>query len=155
VGYTIYAGSAQEGVMFQEFGRIQEEAHRLNMAAIAWIYPRGEAIKNDTAPEIVAYAARVGLEVGADAVKIKYSGDVESFKWAVRCAGKARVFMSGGPKAPSEVDFLRQVRGALDAGATGLAVGRNVWQSSDPLRTARALRALVIENRSVEEALRS
>ena len=63
--------------------------------------------------------------------------------------------MSGGPKAPTEVEFLRQVRGALDAGATGLAVGRNVWQSPDPLRTARALRALVIENRSVEEALRS
>ena len=154
VGYTIYAGSGQESVMLQEFGRIQEEAHRLDMAAIAWVYPRGEGIKNDTAPEIVAYAARVGLELGADAVKIKYTGDVESFKWAVKCAGKARVFMSGGPKAPTEVEFLKQVRGALDAGATGLAVGRNVWQSSDPLRTARALRALVIENRSVEEALR-
>ena len=88
VGYTIYAGSAEESVMLQEFGRIQEEAHQLNMAAIAWIYPRGEAVKNDTAPEIVAYAARVGLEVGADAVKIKYSGDVESFKWAVKCGAK-------------------------------------------------------------------
>ena len=155
VGYTIYAGSAHESIMLEEFGRIQEEAHNLKMAAIAWIYPRGEAVKNDTAPEIVAYAARVGLEVGADAVKIKYTGDVESFKWAVRSAGKAKVFMSGGPKAPTEVDFLRQVRGAIDAGATGLAVGRNVWQSSDPLRTARALHRLVIENHSVEEALQN
>lgn len=155
VGYTIYAGSAQETVMLQEFGRIQEEAHQLDMAAIAWIYPRGEAIKNDTAPEIIAYAARIGLEVGADAVKIKYSGDVESFKWAVKSAGKTKVFMSGGPKAPSEVEFLRQVRGAVDAGATDLVVGRNVWQSSDPLKMARSLRALVIEGRSVEEALRS
>lgn len=155
IGYTIYAGSAHESIMLEEFGRIQEEAHKLKMAAIAWIYPRGEAIKNDTAPEIVAYAARTGLEAGADAVKIKYTGDVESFKWAVKCAGKAKVFMSGGPKAPTEVDFLKQVRGALNAGATGLAVGRNVWQSSDPLRMARALRRLVIENRSVEEALRN
>jgi len=155
VGYTIYAGSAHESIMFEEFGRVQEEAHRLKMAAIAWVYPRGEAVKNDTAPEIVAYAARTGLELGADAVKIKYTGDVESFKWAVKCAGKMRVFMSGGPKASSEVDFLKQVRGALDAGATGLAVGRNVWQSSDPVRMARALRRLVIENRSVEDALRA
>jgi class I fructose-bisphosphate aldolase len=153
VGYTIYAGSAHESIMLEEFGRIQEEAHRLKMAAIAWIYPRGEAIKNDTAPEIIAYAARTGLEVGADAVKIKYTGDVESFKWAVKSAGKVKVFMSGGPKAPTEADFLAQVRGALDAGATGLAVGRNVWQSSDPPRMARALHRLVIENRSVEEAL--
>lgn len=155
VGYTIYAGSANESIMLEEFGRIQEEAHELKMAAIAWIYPRGEAIKDDTAPEIVAYAARTGLEAGADAVKIKYTGNVESFKWAVESAGKAKVFMSGGPKAPTEVDFLRQVRGALDAGATGLAVGRNVWQSSDPLKTARALHKLVIENRSVDEALRA
>jgi class I fructose-bisphosphate aldolase len=155
VGYTIYAGSAHESLMLEEFGRIQEEAHRLNMAAIMWVYPRGEAIKDDTAAAIVAYAARLGLEVGADAVKIKYSGDPESFKWAIKCAGKVKVFMSGGPKAASEADFLKQVRGALDAGATGLAVGRNVWQSSDPLRMARALRRLVIENRSVEEALQA
>jgi len=155
VGYTIYAGSAHESLMLEEFGRIQEEAHGLNLAAIAWIYPRGETIKNDTAPEIVAYAARIGLEVGADAVKIKYPGDTESFKWAVKSAGKVKVFMSGGPKAASDADFLRQVRGALDAGATGLAVGRNVWQSSNPLKMAHALRRLVIEDRSVEEALRT
>jgi class I fructose-bisphosphate aldolase len=141
--------------MLEEFGRIQEEAHELKMAAIAWIYPRGEAVENDTAPEIVAYAARTGLELGADAVKIKYTGDVDSFKWAVKSAGKTKVFMSGGPKAPSELDFLKQVRGALDAGAAGLAVGRNVWQSSDPLRMARALRKLVVENLSVEEAVQA
>jgi class I fructose-bisphosphate aldolase len=155
VGYTIYAGSAHEDIMLEEFGKIQEQAHSANIAAIAWVYPRGEAIKNDTAPEIVAYAARVGLELGADAVKIKYSGNVDSFRWAVKSAGKARVFMSGGPKASSEADFLEQVRGALDAGATGLAVGRNVWQSSDPLKMARALRTLVIEDEPVEEALKS
>jgi len=155
IGYTIYAGSAHEGVMLEEFGRIQEEAHKLKMAAIAWVYPRGGAVKDDAAPEIVAYAARIGLELGADAVKIKYTGDVQSFKWAVKSAGKTKVFMSGGPKAPSEADFLKQVREVLDAGATGLAVGRNVWQSSDPLRIARALRRLVIEDRSVGEALKA
>jgi class I fructose-bisphosphate aldolase len=155
VGYTIYAGSAHESIMLKEFGRIQEEAHKLNMAAIAWVYPRGEAIKNDSAPEIIAYAARVGLEAGADAVKIKYPGTADAFRWAVKCAGKAKVFMSGGPKAPTEADFLKQVRGAVDAGATGLAVGRNVWQSEDPLKMARALRAMVIQDQSVEEALRA
>ena len=155
VGYTIYLGSAHEDLMLEEFGRIQEEAHAHDMAAIAWIYPRGQAIQNDIAPEIVAYAARVGLEVGADAVKIKYTGDVETFKWAVRCAGKTKVFMSGGPKARTDVEFLRQVRGVLDAGAVGLAVGRNVWQSSEPLKMARCLKRLVIENRSVEDAMKN
>jgi class I fructose-bisphosphate aldolase len=117
------------------------------------VYPRGGRVKIDTSKEIVAYAARVGLEVGADAVKIKYSGDVESFHWAVKCAGKVKVFMSGGPKADTEKDFLKQAREVMDAGATGVAVGRNVWQSTDPLRMAEMLKSVVIGNGSVENAL--
>jgi len=153
VGYTIYLGSAHENLMLSEFGRIQQEAHELGLAAIAWIYPRGEAVTNDTAPEIVAYAARAGLEAGADAVKIKYTGDSDSFRWAVRSAGAARVFMSGGPKAPTDEAFLRQVKGAVDAGASGLAVGRNVWQHERPLEMAAALREIIFNGQSVETAL--
>jgi class I fructose-bisphosphate aldolase len=153
VGYTIYLGSAHENLMLSEFGRIQQEAHELGLAAIAWIYPRGEAVTNDTAPEIVAYAARAGLEVGADAVKIKYTGNSDTFKWAVRSAGAARVFMSGGPKAPTDEAFLTQVKGAIDAGASGLAVGRNVWQHERPLEMAAALREIILNGQSVETAL--
>lgn len=154
VGYTIYLGSAHENLMLHEFGRVQEEAHELGLAAIAWIYPRGEVVPNDTAPEIVAYAARAGLEAGADAVKIKYTGDTESFKWAVKSAGAARVFMSGGPKAPTDEAFLTQVKGAIDAGASGLAVGRNVWQHERPLEMAAALREIIMNGQSVETALK-
>jgi len=153
VGYTIYLGSAHENLMLSEFGRIQQEAHELRLAAIAWIYPRGEAVTNDTAREIVAYAARAGLEAGADAVKIKYTGDSDSFRWAVRSAGAARVFMSGGPKAPTDEAFLTQVKGAIDAGASGLAVGRNVWQHERPLEMAAALREIILNGQSVEKAL--
>jgi class I fructose-bisphosphate aldolase len=153
VGYTIYLGSAHENLMLSEFGRIQQEAHELGLAAIAWIYPRGEAVTNDIAPEIVANAARAGLEVGADAVKIKYTGDSDSFRWAVRSAGAARVFMSGGPKAPTDEAFLTQVKGAIDAGASGLAVGRNVWQHERPLEMAAALREIILNGQSVETAL--
>jgi fructose-bisphosphate aldolase, class I len=153
VGYTIYMGSAHENVMIKEFGKIQEEAHLAGIPAIAWIYPRGEAIKNDTAPEIVAYAARLGLEIGADAAKIKYSGDVESFRWAVKSAGRTKIFMSGGPKAPTEEAFLSQVKGVIDAGATGLAVGRNVWQHAEPLKMANALKEIIFNGKEVGKAL--
>jgi class I fructose-bisphosphate aldolase len=126
----------------------------MGLAAITWVYPRGEAVPNDTATEIVAYAARAGLETGADAVKIKYTGDSESFKWAVKSAGAAKVFMSGGPKAPTDEAFLTQVKGAIDAGATGLAVGRNVWQHERPLKMAAALREIILNGQSVETALK-
>jgi class I fructose-bisphosphate aldolase len=154
VGYTIYLGSAHERTMFTEFGRIQEEAHEHGIAAIAWVYPRGEAVQNDTSKEIVAYAARTGLELGADAVKIKYTGDSESFAWAVRAAAGVKVFMSGGPKAPTDESFLRQVKGVIDAGASGLAVGRNVWQHERPLEMAAALREIIFNGQSVETALK-
>jgi class I fructose-bisphosphate aldolase len=143
VGYTIYPGSVHESIMFQEFGRIQEEARRYGLAVVAWVYPRGEAVKDDTSKEMVAYAAR-----------IKYTGDPNTFRWAVKSAGKAKVLMSGGPKAPTEEDFLKQVKGVIDAGGAGVAVGRNVWQHEEPLKMAAALRALIIEGKSLDEALR-
>ncbi len=153
ISSQVYLGSANENIMLQEFGEIQEDAHEEGVPAIAWIYPRGEAVKNDTSPEIVSYAARAGLEIGADAVKIKYSGDPTSFKWAVKAAGLARVFMSGGPKAPTDETFLNQVKGAMDAGATGLAVGRNVWQHADPLKMSSALREIIFNGKEVDRAL--
>ncbi len=153
VGYTIYLGSGHENIMLQEFGEIQEDAHEEGIPAIAWVYPRGEAVKDDTSAEIVAYAARAGLEVGADAVKIKYTGDPTSFAWAVKSAGVVKVFMSGGPKAPTDETFLNQVKGAMDGGATGLAVGRNVWQHTDPLKMSNALREIIFNGREVNRAL--
>lgn len=143
VGYTIYAGSAYEADMLAEFGKVVYEAHKKDLPAIAWVYPRGQAIKVDTAPEIVAYAARIGMEVGADAVKIKYTGEPKTFSWAVKSAGRAHVFMSGGPKTPTDEDFLRQVSGVMEAGATGLAVGRNMWQHPEPMRMAEELKKIV------------
>ena len=154
IGYTIYPGSIYESIMLKEFGKIQEKAREYGLAVVAWVYPRGQAVTNDISKEMVSYAARVGLELGADAVKIKYTGDPESFRWAVKAAGKVKVLMSGGPKAQTEEDFLKQVKGVLDAGGVGVAVGRNVWQHDEPLKMARAVRALVIEGKSVEEALK-
>jgi fructose-bisphosphate aldolase, class I len=143
VGYTIYLGSRYEAEMLAEFGKIQEEAHAKGLPAITWIYPRGEAITNDTSKEVVAYAARTALEMGADAAKIKYTGDSASFSWAVKAAAGVKVFMSGGPKTATDDDFLRQVQGVIDAGATGLAVGRNVWQNEDPYAIAGKLRKII------------
>ena len=143
VGYTIYLGSGFEAEMFSEFGKIQEQAHERGIPAIAWIYPRGAAVQNDTSKEVVAYAARTGLELGADAVKIKYTGDPETFSWAVRSAAGVKVFMSGGPKAATDDAFLSQVKGVIKAGGTGVAVGRNVWQNSEPVEMAEKLRGII------------
>ena len=152
VGYTIYDGSAHERVMFKEFGKIVEEAHDYGIPVIAWAYPRGQFVKDAHSNEMTAYAARVSLETGADFVKLFYNGDVEGFKWVVKCAGKTRVLVAGGSKL-NERDFLQRSKDVIDAGATGLAVGRNVWQHDEPLKVAKAIRQIVLNNKSVEDAL--
>ena len=153
VGYTIYPGSGYEWKMFEELARIKKEAVRFDIPLIVWSYPRGGKVTNETAPEIVAYAARVALELGADAMKIKYTGDTKTFAWAVKVAGKVPVLMSGGPKTRTEEEFLRQVEGVLEAGAIGIAVGRNVWQRRDALKFARVLAEMVYEGKKVAEVL--
>lgn len=142
VGYTIYAGSKYEAQMFKEFAKIVNDAHNHQIPAIAWIYPRGKYIKNDTDPEIIAYAARIGLEIGADIIKIKYSGSKDSFKWAVQSAGKTKVVLSGGAKI-NENKFLKIVSDVVDAGAIGIAVGRNVWQHKNPLEISQKLKKII------------
>ncbi len=142
VGYTIYLGSEHDGKMFADFGRIVEEAHSLKMAAIAWVYPRGEFVKDEISREITAYAARIGLELGADMVKIKYSGSKENFEWAVKAAGKTKVVLSGGPKVEEE-EFLEILKNVIVAGAAGVAVGRNVWQHPKPLEITAKIKEIV------------
>lgn len=153
VGYTIYDGSGLEPEIFKDFGRIQEEAHDFGLPVIAWIYPRGSFIKNENSTDVMAYSCRIGLELGADLLKIRYNGDIKGFEWAVKCAGRAKVFVAGGFKT-GEKEFLQMAKDVLNAGAGGLAVGRNVWQHPQPLKISEALKQVIFDNKPVDEALK-
>ncbi len=153
VGYTIYIGSIHESQMFHEFKQIQEEAHNHGLPVIAWMYPRGKQIRNDTSMKILAYAARVGLELGADIVKLKYGGNVNDFKWVVKSAGKTKVVVAGGSKStPKRV--LQEAYDIMLAGASGMAIGRNIWQYKEPLRMTKALKSIIFKNKNVRDAMR-
>lgn len=143
VGYTIYIGSEHEAKMMQEFSQIEDEAHAKGLLVTMWAYPRGAHVKGkETAKETVAYGTRIALEMGADFVKVPYTGDIESFKWVVASAGKVKVMIQGGSKKTEE-ELLGEVKGAIEAGATGVAIGRNVWQSPNPEEVARKVAAIV------------
>lgn len=144
VGYTIYVGSEHEATMLKDFGKIEEEAHGAGIAVIGWMYPRGKAIKDDSSPEITAYAARVGLEIGADIVKIKYCGSQECFTRTVRAAGKTKVVLSGGAKTKTPEEFYQIVKNVMSAGAIGVAVGRNVWQNENALEISKRLKEIIL-----------
>lgn len=142
VGYTIYVGSEFEPKMTEEFGKIEQEAEEAGIPVIAWMYPRGRNVPDENDPKLVAYAARVGLELGADIVKVRYTGDPVSFRWAVRSAGETKIVVMGGSKEV-EKTFLERTRIVMEQGAIGLAVGRNVWQHPDPLAMAKRVADII------------
>ena len=150
VGYTVYTGSPNEPEIFSEFSKIVESAHDYGMPVIAWMYPRGPGI-NEHETDTLAYAARVGLELGADMLKMKYNDNLEGFKWVVKCAGKVKVLVAGGDRL-GEADFLRKAEEIMKTGVAGMAVGRNVWQHQYPMAVSKALNKIVHHGISRQEA---
>lgn len=142
VGYTIYIGSEHESEMLTEFEKIEREAHSKGLPVILWAYPRGKGTENKTKEELMAYAARFGLEIGADIVKISYHGTKKDLDWAVKSAGKTKVVIAGGAKESAE-QLLNQVKELMDAGCVGVAIGRNVWQSENPMKITKELKKII------------
>lgn len=158
VGYTMYAGSDYEADMAEEFRRVQEEAHRYGVPVVMWAYPRGHGIEGkqeyggDTDPDVISYAARIGLELGADMVKCKYPGTREGWKTVTEVTGRMKSVMSGGSKASDEA-FLDDVHNVIQAGGNGLAVGRNIFQRENPEELLDKLEGVIFENQSPEDVL--
>jgi len=90
----------------------------------------------------MAYAARFGLEIGADIVKLKYGGNPADLKWAVKAAGRTKVVVAGGTKKEGKA-FLKDVKDIMKAGASGLAIGRNVWQHKKPLEITKQIQKII------------
>jgi len=142
VGFTIYLGSKFEAEMIEQFEKIQRKAHEHGLPVIVWMYPRGEKVKNDTSREMMSYAARAALEIGADIVKLKYNGKKKDMAWTVKSAGRTKVVIAGGVKK-DEKTFLSQIKNVISAGAIGLAVGRNVWQHPKPLELTKKIKKTI------------
>ena len=152
VGFTLYGGSNNEIEMAEEFRDAHERAREHDLPVVMWSYPRGQGLKNDKKPGVIAYAARKALELGADVAKVKYPGSREAMEHVVEMAGKTKVIMSGGSKR-SDREFLENVKAVIDAGGAGLAVGRNVFQREHPERILDALEQVIYEEASVDTAL--
>ena len=88
------------------------------------------------------YSARIGLEIGADIVKLKYSGNLKALKKAVAAAGRCKIVVAGGIKV-EEKDFLKQCKEIVETGVLGMAVGRNIWKSKNPEKLSKETRKII------------
>lgn len=153
VSVHVNVGAEEEGRMLRELGEVSRECMEWGMPLIAMMYPRGKKIKSEHDPEHVKHVARLGAELGADIIKVPYTGDPETFADVVKGC-PVPVVIAGGPKADSDSEVLEMVRGAMEAGAKGASIGRNIFQHPDPEGMTRAIARVVHGTATVKEALK-
>jgi DhnA family fructose-bisphosphate aldolase class Ia len=149
----LIVGDDRQDEAMESFGMFVRDAESYGMPIVTHIYPRGNLIpeEDQKSVERVAYAARVGAELGADIVKTTYTGSADSFRIVVD-ACPVRVVAAGGLSASSVREYLEQTRQVMDAGAAGVAYGRFVWQHEDPVALIQALKLIIHEDGTVEKA---
>jgi class I fructose-bisphosphate aldolase len=152
VSIHVNIGAEDEKHMLSDFGKVARSADDWGMPLLAMVYARGPKVASEYSPEAVAHCARVGVELGADVVKVPYTGDMDSFA-RVTEACCIPVLIAGGAKMNSNRDILQMVHDSLRAGGGGISLGRNVFQHEQPDRLLRALRGLVHDDWDVERAL--
>jgi class I fructose-bisphosphate aldolase len=128
VSIHVNVGSLTEARQLEDAGRVSGQCAELGLPLVAMMYPRGPKVANPFDPSLVAHAARLGAELGADLVKVPYCAN---FRDVVQGC-PVPVLMAGGPKRASFQDVLADVQQARKAGARGVSVGRNVFQQPDP-----------------------
>lgn len=153
VSVHVNVGAEQEDKMLEKLGRVADDCDRYGMPLLAMMYPRGPKIENEHAVDMVAHAARLGAELGADIIKTNYTGNVDTFKEVVRGC-YVPVIIAGGPKVETVQEVLQMVHDSIKVGGAGLSIGRNVFQNENPTLMVRALSAIVHEGASVEESLK-
>jgi fructose-bisphosphate aldolase/2-amino-3,7-dideoxy-D-threo-hept-6-ulosonate synthase len=153
VSVHINVGAEQEDKMLAKLGRVADDCDRYGVPLLAMMYLRGPKIQNQHAVDVVAHAARLGAELGADIIKTNYTGDAETFKEVVRSC-YVPVIVAGGPKVDTVREVFQMVHDSIKAGGAGLSIGRNVFQHENPTKMVKALSAIVHRGASVDEALK-
>lgn len=146
VGLSIFVGSDYEHESLLNLADLVNEGEEYGIPVLAVTAVGKELEKRDA--RYLSLCCRIAAELGAHMVKTYYCEDFES----VVKGCPAPVVIAGGPKLNTELDALELTYNAIQQGARGVDMGRNIWQSDFPVAMIRAIRAIVHENASVKEA---
>jgi fructose-bisphosphate aldolase / 2-amino-3,7-dideoxy-D-threo-hept-6-ulosonate synthase len=152
VSIHINVGATDTGRMMIEAGEVARDCKRFGMPLLMMMYPRGEKVKNEKDVSVVKLAARIGAELGADIVKTNYTGSKETFREVVEGC-PVPVVIAGGCKG-TDREVLQMIKDAMDAGAGGVAMGRNAFQHKEPKKIIQAVSLIVNKGYSVNDAIK-
>lgn len=130
VSFQINIGAQNEEMQIKEAAYLIEHADSLELPILLMIYDKRKYVKTE---ERIKKSIRLGVELGADMVKIDPLGDFKSLEEAISYS-PIPVFVAGGGKDADESNFMEKIKNILDCGARGISVGRNVFQNSNPTK---------------------
>jgi len=152
VSLHVNVGSDHEPGQIEDLAQVTASADDYGIPVLAMAYARGPGVDGSD-PEALGHAVRFAEELGADVVKTGYSGDADSFQHVVEST-RLPVVIAGGSKG-TDRETVEAVRGVVDAGGAGVSMGRSIFQHDDPEAITRAVSAVVHDEATVEEALRT
>ena len=149
VACSAFIGTSNEHETLQHMSRVAESCRRWQVPLLG-VIGVGKDKEKAQDPKFVALGARVAAEHGADIVKTYYTAtDFEK----VTKGCPVPIAIAGGPKCETDEETLAMIRGALEGGAAGIVMGRNIWQSTRPIPLIKSVNALIHQNSSLEDAI--
>ncbi|MFJ5033040.1 2-amino-3,7-dideoxy-D-threo-hept-6-ulosonate synthase [Streptomyces sp. NPDC088560] len=135
VSIHINMGSDTEAEQLGDLARAADGCSRWGLPLIAMVYPRGPRVSDPTDPELVAHAASLAADIGADIAKVPYTGSPVTMAEVVRSCPIGVITAGGAPVGDRQL--TRTVGEVVASGALGVAMGRNVWASPDVAASVR------------------
>lgn len=143
---SIFVGAAHEHESLISLGNLVNEGEEYGIPVLAVTAVGKELEKRDA--RYLSLACRMAAEFGAHLVKTYYCENFE--KVVTSCP--VPVIIAGGPKLATEMDVFNLTYDALQAGAAGVDMGRNIWQNDHPVPMIKAVRAIVHQRATAKEA---
>jgi len=147
VALSIFVGTEHERQTLLSLSELVNQGEEYGIPVLAVTAVGKELEKRDA--RFLALSCRIAAELGAHFVKTYYC---EGFETVARGCPVPLV-IAGGPKLNTELDALQMAYDALQQGAVGVDMGRNIWQSDHPVAMIKAIRAVVHENATPRQAL--
>jgi 3-hydroxy-5-phosphonooxypentane-2,4-dione thiolase len=142
---SIFVGSKYEHQTLSNLAALVDQGERYGIPILA-VTAVGKEMVRDA--RYLGLACRIAGELGAHVVKTYYCEKLE--KVIEGCP--VPVIIAGGKKLEKEIDVLELTFNAIREGASGVDMGRNIWQSDSPIAMIKAVKSIVHENFSIKEA---
>jgi putative autoinducer-2 (AI-2) aldolase len=146
MGLSIFVGTSYEKDSLLNLSKLVDEGERYGIPVMAVTAVGKELEKRDA--RYLALSSRIAAELGARIVKTYWC---EGFERVVRGC-PVPVVMAGGPQVDTELEVFQFVHDGIQKGAIGVNLGRNIWQNEYPVAMIRAIRAIVHDDATPEQA---